>query len=160
MVGFGYDSHRLAEGESLILGGVKIVSEIGTVAHSDGDAVLHALCDALLGASGLQDIGEHFPDTDPKYKNADSSLFIKEAVRMIKEKSLRIINTDISIILERPKLKDYKQAIRERIADLCEIPSDRVNIKAKTNEKMGFVGRREGVAVYCICEIQTLDNKQ
>ncbi|MDA3843020.1 MAG: 2-C-methyl-D-erythritol 2,4-cyclodiphosphate synthase [Candidatus Kapabacteria bacterium] len=160
MVGFGYDSHRLAEGESLILGGVKIESKIGTIAHSDGDAVLHALCDALLGAAGLSDIGEHFPDTDPKYKNADSSLFITEAVRMIKEKSLRIINTDISIILERPKLKDYKQAIREGIAELCEIPSERVNIKAKTNEKMGFVGRLEGVAVYCVCEIQALDNKQ
>ena len=152
MTGFGYDSHRLAEGEELILGGVKIPGNIGTIAHSDGDALLHALCDAILGAAALGDIGEHFPDSDPKYKNAGSSFFVKEAVKMMKKKGLKLINIDASIILEKPKLSPYKEAMRQAIADICEISKEYVNIKAKTNEKMGFTGRGEGVAAYCVVQ--------
>jgi 2-C-methyl-D-erythritol 2,4-cyclodiphosphate synthase len=154
MIGFGYDSHRLTKGESLILGGVKISSEVGTVAHSDGDAVLHSLCDALLGATGLGDIGEHFPDTDQAYKNADSSVLTMQVIDMIENKRLRIINIDISIILEKPKLSVYKEEMKNRISSICHIPSERVNIKAKTNEKMGFIGSGEGIAVFCVCQIE------
>lgn len=154
MVGFGYDSHRLSLGESLILGGIIIDSPLGTVAHSDGDALLHALCDALLGAAGLGDIGEHFPDTDPRYKNAESSVFVKNAIEMINDKNLVLVNIDAVILLETPKLKQYKQIIKENIASMCRISSDYVNIKAKTSEKMGFVGRSEGVVAYCICELR------
>jgi 2-C-methyl-D-erythritol 2,4-cyclodiphosphate synthase len=153
MVGLGYDSHRLAEGEELILGGVKIESNIGTVAHSDGDALFHALVDAILGAAALGDIGEHFPDTDPKYKNADSSIFVKDAIKLIEEKGLRLVNIDATIMLEKPKLSAYKEAIRKNIADICHLPLERVNIKAKSGEKIGFVGRSEGVAAMCVCEI-------
>ena len=154
MVGFGYDNHRLTTGESLILGGVRIESPLGTVAHSDGDALLHALCDALLGAAGLDDIGEHFPDTDPKYKDAESGVLLREVIEMIEKKNLELVNIDAVVLLETPKLKLYKKRIKENIAILCGISADYVNIKAKTSEKMGFVGRSEGVAVYCICELK------
>lgn len=154
MVGFGYDSHILAEDKQLLLGGVKIDSELGTISHSDGDVVLHALCDALLGASGLGDIGELFPDTDDKYKGADSKIFVIEIMKLINDRKLNIINVDITILLEKPKLKSYKVKIRENISDLVNIPFGNVNIKAKTNEGIGFVGRQEGVAAFCICEIQ------
>ncbi len=154
MVGFGYDCHRLAKGEQLILGGIEIDSESGTVAHSDGDVVLHALCDALLGAGGLGDIGEHFPDTEPKYKGADSSFFINEVLRLLNDKGFSLINIDVTIILEKPKLGEYKQQIRENTARLCGLADERVNIKAKTSEKLGFAGRSEGVEAYCVCEIR------
>jgi len=154
MVGLGYDVHKLKEEESFILGGIEIDSEYGTVAHSDGDVLLHALCDALLGATGLGDIGELFPDTDMKYKDADSTLFVKEIMQLINEKGFELINIDATIVLEKPKLKPYKEKIKNKIAELCSISADRVNIKAKTSEKMGFVGRNEGVASFCICEIK------
>jgi len=154
MVGFGYDSHKLTAGRKLMLGGVLIDTEFGALAHSDGDTLLHALCDALLGAAGLGDIGEHFPDTDPQFKDADSKLFVKKIIDILDKKALRIVNVDTTILLEKPKLKDYKQVIRQSIADLCKIPFERVNIKAKTNEKMGFVGSSEGIAAFCICELQ------
>lgn len=154
MIGFGYDSHRLAPGERMILGGVEIDAELGFVAHSDGDALIHALCDAILGAAGLGDIGEMFPDTDEKYQNADSSVFLREIVSIIKSKSLKIINIDATIALQKPKLKLYKSKIKENLAKLCEIHAERVNIKAKTGEKIGFVGRSEGAAVYCVCQLE------
>lgn len=154
MVGFGYDVHRLAEGESLILGGVSIESPIGTVAHSDGDVVLHALCDALLGAAGLGDIGEHFPDTDAQWKNAPSSIFVQEVMRMIHEAEYQLVNLDIALVLEAPKIKSYKDAMRSSIAAMCSLEPKRVNIKATTSEKLGFVGRKEGVQAYCICELR------
>jgi 2-C-methyl-D-erythritol 2,4-cyclodiphosphate synthase len=155
MIGFGYDNHRLVEGESLILGGIKIESAIGTIAHSDGDALLHALCDALLGGAGLGDIGEHFPDTDPKYKDANSEKFVVDAMELIKAKNIEVENIDATILLETPKLKDYKLAIKRNIARMCDIHEDWVNIKAKTSEKMGFVGRSEGVVAYCVCQLRT-----
>ncbi len=156
MIGFGYDIHKLAKGESLILGGVPVESDVGTAAHSDGDVILHALCDALLGAAGLGDIGEHFPDNDPQYKNADSTRFVKEIMGMI-ENSFAIVNIDITVVLEKPKLSAYKKAIREMIAELCGISAERVNIKAATNEKMGFIGRGEGIAAFCISELSRIE---
>lgn len=154
MVGFGYDCHKLSKGEKLILGGINIESEFGTIAHSDGDVVLHALCDALLGAGGLGDIGEHFPDTDEKYEGAESSKFVIEALKMLDEKKYKLINIDITIILEMPKLRPYKLQIKENLSSICGLPIDKVNIKAKTSEKLGFAGRLEGIEAYCVCEIK------
>ncbi|MDX9790412.1 MAG: 2-C-methyl-D-erythritol 2,4-cyclodiphosphate synthase [Candidatus Kapaibacterium sp.] len=154
MVGFGYDVHRLESGQSLILGGVLISDSFGTIAHSDGDALSHSLIDALLGAAGLGDIGEHFPDTDDKYKNADSMKLLKITVDLLRLHRFRIINLDILIQLEYPKLKIYKPMIKKNVAEVCMIEQERVNIKAGTNEKMGFVGRSEGIAVYSVCLIE------
>lgn len=154
MVGFGYDVHRLAPGETLILGGIAIPSDVGTVAHSDGDVLLHAVVDAILGAAAMGDIGEHFPDTDPRWKGAASGQFVEHAVRMILEAGFRLVNLDATLVLERPKILPYKQAMRERMAELCGIPVERVSLKATTSERVGFVGRLEGVQAYCICELQ------
>jgi 2-C-methyl-D-erythritol 2,4-cyclodiphosphate synthase len=153
MTGFGYDVHRLAQGETLVLGGVSIESPIGTVAHSDGDVVLHALCDALLGAAGLGDIGEHFPDTDPQWKNAPSSKFVLHVCTLLQSHNLHIVNADIALTLEAPKILPYKQRMRSTIASLLSLPETRVNIKATTAEKLGFIGRGEGVACYCVCQL-------
>ncbi|MFN5865395.1 MAG: 2-C-methyl-D-erythritol 2,4-cyclodiphosphate synthase [Candidatus Kapaibacterium sp.] len=153
MTGFGYDVHRLAQGETLVLGGVSIESSIGTVAHSDGDVVLHALCDALLGAAGLGDIGEHFPDTDPQWKNAPSSKFVLHVCSLLQSHNLHIVNADIALTLEAPKILPYKQRMRSTIASLLSLPENRVNIKATTAEKLGFIGRGEGVACYCVCQL-------
>lgn len=146
-VGFGYDSHRLAEGLRLRLGGVDIESERGCVAHSDGDAVIHALCDALFGAAGLADIGTYFPDNDPTYAGIDSTILLQKAVELLTEEGWTINNADITIIMEKPKLASYKPMIRSRLAEIMRISTERVAVKAKTNEKMGFVGSGEGVAV-------------
>jgi 2-C-methyl-D-erythritol 2,4-cyclodiphosphate synthase len=154
MIGLGYDSHRFAAGESLIIGGINIPCEYGTVAHSDGDALLHALIDSLLGAAGLGDIGELFPDNDMKYKNADSCKLTEEVIRLIYDKKYEIINIDATVVLEKPKLKEFKPKIKERIAELCKISAAQVNIKAKTNEKLGFTGRSEGIACYCVCQLE------
>jgi 2-C-methyl-D-erythritol 2,4-cyclodiphosphate synthase len=154
MVGFGFDVHRLAEGHSLVLAGVEIPSPIGTVAHSDGDVVFHALVDALLGALALGDIGEHFPDTDPAWKGAASSQFVEQAVGLIRQHLCRIINVDCSLVLESPKILPFKQAMRENIARLCGLPLERVAVKATTSERMGYVGRKEGVHAFVACEVQ------
>lgn len=154
MVGFGYDIHRLESGESLILCGVEIPSAIGTVAHSDGDAALHALTDAILGAAGLGDIGEHFPDTNPLYKNADSRMFVRRAIELLKENKLRLINIDITVVLEKPKIQPFKEAMKMALAEICELPLQRVSVKATTNERVGFVGRSEGVAAFAICQVE------
>ena len=154
MVGFGYDSHRLAFHETLILGGIKIESEKGTVAHSDGDVIFHALCDALLGAAGLGDIGENFPDSDKKYKNYDSSKFVVKVIELLGQAGFEPVNIDATVILEKPKLNIYKEKMKKQIAGLCKIKPERVNVKAKTNEGMGFTGRGEGVAAFCICEVR------
>jgi 2-C-methyl-D-erythritol 2,4-cyclodiphosphate synthase len=154
MVGFGYDVHRLAEGESLILGGVSIDSSIGTVAHSDGDVLIHAIIDAILGAAGMGDIGDHFPDTDEKYKNIDSTQLLNKTLSILNTYNLYIVNIDAEIVLEKPKLAAYKLIIRNNLAKLCGLPERKVNINATTNEKMGFLGRGEGVAVYAVCQIE------
>ena len=155
-VGFGYDSHRLAEGLPLVLGGVRIPSDRGCVAHSDGDAVIHALCDALLGAAALDDIGTHFPDTDPAYKGIDSTRLLQETVALLRTKGWRVNNADITIILEKPKLAGHKPLMRTRLSQLMEVAEDAVCVKAKTNEKMGFVGAGEGVAVTAAVTIVSL----
>lgn len=152
-VGFGYDSHRLEPGLKLRLGGVDIESDRGCVAHSDGDALIHALCDALFGAAGLEDIGTHFPDTDPAYKGVDSTILLQKAVEILHLSGWQVNNADLTIILERPKLSPYKLLIKSRIAKILRVSEDVVAVKAKTNEKMGEVGRGEGVAATAIVSI-------
>lgn len=154
MVGFGYDIHRLAEGESLILGGVEIPSAFGTVAHSDGDVLLHALCDALLGAAGLGDIGEHFPDTEAQYRGISSIELLRRVMDLLHQEHYRLVNVDCTLVLEKPKILPYKPAMRERIAEVCGLPLRRVSLKATTSEKLGFVGAGEGIEAYAACQIE------
>lgn len=148
--GFGYDVHALKEGNKLILGGVEIPHTKGCIAHSDGDVLLHALCDALLGASVLGDIGSHFPDTDDKYKNINSTLLLKQTVQMIKDHGYNIGNVDSTICLQTPKLSKYIPGMRQSIAQNCEINISQVSVKATTTEKLGFIGMEEGVSAYAI----------
>lgn len=152
-VGLGYDSHRLAEGRRLVLGGVEIPFEKGCVAHSDGDALIHAICDALLGAAGLSDIGSHFPDTDSQYKNIDSKILLAKVVELLSQKRLKINNVDCTIVIEQPKMSPYHDAMVQTLAEVMEIAPARLTIKAKTNEKMGFVGSGEGVVCLATCTL-------
>ena len=153
-IGHGYDVHRLVEGRDLILGGVKIEYELGLLGHSDADVLLHAVSDALLGAAGLGDIGRHFPDTDPKYKGADSLLLLKEVVRKVLEKGYRISNIDVTMIAQRPKLKDHIPQMVQNIASAAGIDADRVNVKATTEEKLGFTGTGEGMSCHAVCLLE------
>lgn len=155
MVGFGFDVHRLAEGESLVLAGVTIPATLGTVAHSDGDVILHALVDAILGALALGDIGEHFPDTDPQWKGVASSVFVEHAVRLVHEQHCHIVNVDCMLVLEEPKILAFKNEMRQNIAVLCGLPLERVSVKATTSERIGYVGRQEGLQAWVICEVQS-----
>lgn len=152
-IGFGYDSHRLVEGRKLILGGVEIPFEKGCEAHSDGDALIHAICDALLGAAGKDDIGSHFPDTDSAYKNIDSKILLKRVVSLLEDDGWQVGNLDTTILIERPKMKPYHDEMVRVLADLLHLSPENVAVKAKTNEKMGFVGSGEGVAAYAVCTI-------
>jgi 2-C-methyl-D-erythritol 2,4-cyclodiphosphate synthase len=138
--GLGWDVHRLAPGRPLILGGVTVPSELGLEGHSDADVLSHAITDAILGAAALGDIGMHFPDSDPRWKGADSLVFLRHAKELAAQKGYSIVNVDATIILERPKLKDYRQAIRERIAETLDLEPDRVSVKFKTAEQIGPVG--------------------
>ncbi|MCK9641438.1 MAG: 2-C-methyl-D-erythritol 2,4-cyclodiphosphate synthase [Prolixibacteraceae bacterium] len=157
-IGLGYDVHQLAEGEELWLGGILIPHEKGTVAHSDGDVLLHAICDALLGAAGLRDIGYHFPDTDPAFKNIDSKKLLEEVYRLIKEKGYKLVNLDATISAQRPKLKDFIPSMEDVIAEILESQLGQVNIKATTTEKLGFEGREEGISVQAVVLIQKAIN--
>lgn len=154
MVGFGYDVHRLVEGERLVIGGVMLPSLKGAVAYSDGDVLLHALCDALLGAACLGDIGEHFPDSDPTYRGISSRVLVERVVALLQQHGYRIVNVDATVVLQQPRIAPYREAMRQTIATLCQIPVERVSVKATTPEHLGFVGREEGVAAFCVCEIQ------
>lgn len=145
--GSGFDVHKFTSGDFITLGGVKIPYDKAFLAHSDGDVALHALCDALLGASGLGDIGELYPDNDPKFKGIDSKLLLKDSVRLIKEVGFDIINADITILAQQPKISPYKEEMRKTIADILGIALNKVNVKATTTEQLGFVGRKEGIAV-------------
>lgn len=153
-VGFGFDVHRLVEGRELWLGGVNIPHTVGALGHSDADVLLHALCDALLGAAALGDIGQHFPDTDAKWKGADSKRLLAAVVKLLGEKGWSVGNVDCTLILERPKIMPHVPAMRATIAPLLGIGEDAVSIKATTNETMGFVGREEGVAAHAVALIQ------
>ena len=144
-IGIGHDTHRLVEGRPLILGGVAIPHERGLEGHSDADAVLHAVTDALLGAAALGDIGELYPDTDPRWKDADSARLLAEVLRRVAERGWTPVNLDVTIHAQRPKLSLYKAAMRERLAALTGLPLDAVNVKAKTGERVGPVGREEAI---------------
>ena len=155
-IGHGYDVHRLVEGRNLILGGVKIDYEKGLLGHSDADVLLHAVSDALLGAAGLGDIGRHFPDTDPKYKGADSLELLREVYRKISEKGFRVGNIDVTMIAQRPKLKDFIPQMQENIAAAVGVTPDRVNVKATTEEKLGFTGTGEGMSCHAVCLLEEM----
>jgi len=147
-VGNGYDVHALAKGETLWLGGIKIEHEKGTVAHSDGDVLIHAICDALLGALALGDIGNHFPDTDLQYKNIDSKILLKKCCELIASNGYIVGNIDTIICAQRPKLKNYIPEMQECLASVMGITPSQVSVKATTTEKLGFVGREEGISSY------------
>lgn len=149
-IGNGYDVHALAEGLPLYLGGILIDSPIGCIAHSDGDVAIHALCDALLGALALGDIGKHFPDTSDEFAGIDSKILLKRVVDLLKSKGWTVGNADITIAMQRPKLAPYIIPMRECLANIMEIDIDRVSVKATTTEKLGFVGRSEGCEVYAV----------
>lgn len=153
-IGHGYDVHRLVEGRELILGGVKIDYEKGLLGHSDADVLLHAVSDALLGAAGLGDIGKHFPDTDPAYKGADSLELLKIVARKIGEKGCRVGNIDVTMIAQRPKLKDYIPQMAANIAAAVGTTPDRVNVKATTEEKLGFTGEGQGMSCHAVCLLE------
>ena len=153
--GIGYDLHRLAAGRKLVLGGIEVPFEKGPVGHSDGDALAHAICDALLGAAGLGDIGAHFPDTDPKWKNAHSLRFLEHVRGLLAERHLRIVHLDAIVITERPKLGPHFPAMREALAQALGIEASRINLKAKTNEGVGALGRGEAIAAQAIATVDT-----
>lgn len=149
-IGNGYDVHALAEGLPLWLGGVRIDSPVGCIAHSDGDVAIHALCDAILGALALGDIGKHFPDTSDEFAGIDSKILLARVMELIREKGWSVGNVDITIAMQRPKLAPYIMAMRECMASVMNIPTDCVSVKATTTEKLGFVGRGEGCEVYAV----------
>jgi 2-C-methyl-D-erythritol 2,4-cyclodiphosphate synthase len=153
LLGIGYDSHRLAAGRRLIIGGVEIPAELGLEGHSDADVLTHAVIDALLGAAGLGDIGEHFPDTDERYRGADSLELLRTVVASIAAGGLAIVNVDCTLVMEAPKLAPHKHAIRTRLAGVLGLEPERVNVKASSGEAIGFVGRGEGVVALAIASL-------
>ena len=155
-IGLGYDVHQLAAGEELWLGGILIPHEKGTVAHSDGDVLLHAICDALLGAAGLRDIGFHFPDTEQAYKNIDSKILLASVYQLIGEKGYRLVNLDATVAAQRPRLKEVIPSMEKVIAGILACEPDCINIKATTTEKLGFEGREEGISVQAIVLIEKI----
>nr|WP_319571988.1 2-C-methyl-D-erythritol 2,4-cyclodiphosphate synthase [uncultured Draconibacterium sp.] len=155
-IGQGYDVHRLAEGETLWLGGVLIPHSKGTVAHSDGDVLIHAICDAMLGALKLRDIGTHFPDTAAEFKNIDSKILLKKSYELVKQKGYEIVNIDSTVQAQQPKLKPYIPAMEQCMADVLEIDVDRVSVKATTTETLGFEGREEGMSVNAVVLLKSI----
>ena len=156
-IGQGYDVHRLVEGRKLILGGTEIKYEYGLLGHSDADVLTHAIMDALLGASAMGDIGRHFPDTDEKYKGADSIELLREVIRKLSEKGFKPVNVDCTIIAQRPKLKDFIPLMRTRLSEAMGLSEDDVNVKATTEEGLGFTGRGEGIAAQAVCLIDSIE---
>jgi 2-C-methyl-D-erythritol 2,4-cyclodiphosphate synthase len=149
-IGSGIDVHAFGPGDFVMLGGVRVAHTQGVVAHSDGDVVLHALTDALLGAAGLGDIGQHFKDTDPRWKGADSKHFVRAVMDMLRARKLRVGNADVTVLAERPKLAPVRDGIRRQVAELLEVSVEHVNVKATTTEKLGFLGRAEGIAAQAV----------
>jgi 2-C-methyl-D-erythritol 2,4-cyclodiphosphate synthase len=154
-IGFGYDVHRLVAGRKLMLGGVEIPGDKGLLGHSDADVLLHALCDALLGAAALGDIGKHFPDTDPQYKDISSLTLLEKVGELLVQHHFSIINVDVTIVLQQPKIAPYVETMRTNIAHVLRIAVNSVSIKATTNEGMGFIGTGEGAAAYAVASIQS-----
>ena len=150
-IGHGYDSHRLEAGEGVTLGGVRIACAYRLIAHSDGDVLIHALCDALLGACALGDIGKFFPDTDARFKGVDSRELLREVVRRVGEKGHAVVNADLTLVAQVPKVAPHVMAMRERLAQDLGVALDAVNVKATTNEGMGHIGRKEGIAGHAVC---------
>ncbi len=146
--GIGYDVHKLVEGRALTIGGIKISHEKGTLGHSDGDVLIHAICDALLGAANLRDIGFHFPDTVAEYKGIDSKILLKKVVTLVREKGFEVGNIDSTIVLQKPKIKNHIPKMKKILAETLLIPEEDVSVKATTTEYLGFAGREEGVAAY------------
>lgn len=153
-VGFGYDVHQLVKGRELWLGGVNIPSEFGALGHSDADVLLHAICDSLLGAAGLKDIGHYFPDTSSEFKNIDSKILLGKVISLLKDRGFTVSNIDSTLCLESPKIGSFIEKMKEVISMICELDGEDVSIKATTSEKMGFVGRKEGVAAYAVSLIE------
>ncbi|TLY89759.1 MAG: 2-C-methyl-D-erythritol 2,4-cyclodiphosphate synthase [Gammaproteobacteria bacterium] len=149
-IGFGVDVHAFGAGEFIMLGGVRIPHSRGVVAHSDGDVMLHALCDALLGAAGLGDIGQHFSDTDPQWQGADSRRFVVSVLALLHTRRLAVANVDLTVLAQAPRIAAYREAIRRQIAQLLKVDEQRVNIKATTTEGLGFLGRAEGIAAQAV----------
>jgi len=158
-IGFGYDSHRLVEGRKLVIGGMEIHHEKGLLGHSDADVLVHAICDAIIGAIGAGDMGKHFPDTDPAYMGISSLILLNQVGVMAEEKGFRVNNIDSTVILERPKLLGYTYEMASNIANVLNISVDMVNVKAKTNEGMGFLGRDEGIVAFAVVTVSGKDNR-
>ena len=155
-IGFGYDSHRFAEGRRLVLGGVEFPGETGLAGHSDADVLIHAIIDALLGAAALGDIGSHFPDTDSQWKGADSAKLLEAVVEEILAARFRIVNVDVTVVCERPKLRPKVDEIRRRLSDLLSVPVSAVSVKGKTNEKMDDVGAGLGIEAHAVCLLEEI----
>lgn len=155
-IGHGYDVHKLEEGRDFFLGGIKIPHNKGCVAHSDGDVLIHAICDALLGAAALRDIGYHFPDTEGDYKNIDSKILLQRSVSMLTEKGYSLVNIDSTICLQKPKIQEYIPEMVKAIAEVIKTNPENVSVKATTTENLGFVGREEGISAYAVVLIQKL----
>ena len=153
-IGHGYDVHRLVQGRDLILGGEKIPHSLGLDGHSDADVLLHAVMDALLGAAALRDIGFHFPDTDMRYKGADSRALLREVCRKIREAGYRVGNVDVTLIAQKPKVKDYIPKMMENIAQDLQVALSQVNVKATTEERLGFTGAEQGIACHAVCLLE------
>lgn len=149
-IGNGYDVHRLVEGRKLVLGGVEIPHDKGVLGHSDGDVLLHAITDAIIGALGLGDIGLHFPDTDEKFKNIDSAILLKKINETMLEKNFKIVNLDSTVVIQKPKLRPYIDEIKKNIASILNVDAEIINVKAKTEEKLGFTGDESGVKAYSV----------
>jgi 2-C-methyl-D-erythritol 2,4-cyclodiphosphate synthase len=153
-IGEGYDAHRFEAGRPLVLGGVPVPHDRGLAAHSDGDAVIHALCDALLGAAALGDIGAHFPDSDAAFRNIDSRILLRKVAALLHQKGYKISNVDVTVLAQAPKLAPFIPAMRANLAEDLNIPVDAVSVKATTTENMGFIGREEGIAAHAVALIE------
>lgn len=154
-IGHGYDVHKLEEGKKFIIGGIEIDHDKGPVGHSDADVVIHVICDALLGALSLGDIGKHFPDTDNIYKGIDSKILLKKVMKLVKEEKCQISNVDVTILLQKPKLRNFIDSMRDTLSNIMEINKSQISVKATTTEGLGFVGREEGVAAHCVCILKS-----
>ncbi len=155
-IGFGYDVHQLAEGEELWLGGILVPHSKGAVGHSDADVVLHVICDAVLGAANMRDIGYHFPDTDPAYKGVDSKILLRDTMKLARSKGFELGNVDVTLALQTPKVKPYIERMCEAIAQAASVDVSRISVKATTTEKLGFVGTEKGVKAYAVVLLEVL----